>query len=67
MRDLLASDGTAVHVVADAVASRAKANWRAGLDLMDRLGAIITTTEISGVQPNQTSLAFDLTTLAARS
>ena len=28
---------------------------------------IITTSEISGVQPNQTSLAFDLTTLAARS
>jgi nicotinamidase-related amidase len=36
----------AVHVVADGVCSRTKQNWRAGLDLMDRLGAIITTTEV---------------------
>ncbi|MBA3398061.1 MAG: isochorismatase family protein [Deltaproteobacteria bacterium] len=35
-----------VYVVADAVCSRTKANWRAGLDLADRLGAIITTTEV---------------------
>ena len=35
-----------VYVVADAVASRTKQNWRAGLELCDRLGAIITTTEV---------------------
>jgi len=35
-----------VHVVADGVCSRTKQNWRAGLDLMDRLGAIKTTTEV---------------------
>ena len=35
-----------VYVVADAVASRTKQNWRAGLDLADRLGAIVTTTEV---------------------
>lgn len=45
VRDLLAS-GASVHVVADAVSSRTRENWRAGLDLMDRLGAITTTTEI---------------------
>lgn len=44
VRDLVA--GSAVHVVADAVCSRSKQNWRAGLDLMERLGAIKTTTEI---------------------
>ena len=44
VRDLV-GDNT-VHVVTDAVASRTKQNWRAGLDLMDRLGAINTTTEV---------------------
>lgn len=44
VRDLVGL-GT-VHVVADAVASRTKQNWRAGLDLVDRLGAIVTTTEV---------------------
>lgn len=44
VRDLV-GHGT-VHVVADAVASRTKANWRVGLDLADRLGAIVTTTEV---------------------
>ena len=44
VRDLV-GDNT-VHVVADAVSSRTKQNWRAGLDLMDRLGAINTTTEV---------------------
>ena len=44
VRDLVPN--AAVHVVADAVASRTRENWRAGLDLMDRLGAITTTTEI---------------------
>jgi len=46
VRDLAGTRAGSVHVVADAVASRTKANWRAALDLMDRLGAIITTTEI---------------------
>lgn len=45
VRDLV-GDGNAVHVVADAVCSRTKQNWRAGLDLMNRVGAIRTTTEI---------------------
>ena len=44
VRDLVGT--AAVHVVADAVASRTKQNWRAGLDLMTRLGAIMTTTEV---------------------
>ena len=44
VRDLVGKG--AVHVVADAVASRTKQNWRTGLDLMQRLGAIITTTEV---------------------
>jgi isochorismate hydrolase len=38
--------GAAVHVVADAVSSRQKANWRVGLDLAARAGAAITTTEV---------------------
>ena len=44
VRDLAAH--ATVHVAADATASRTHANWRAGLALMDRLGAITTTTEI---------------------
>ncbi len=44
VRDLLPAT---VHVMADAVASRTKANWRSGLALMDRLGAIVSTTETS--------------------
>ena len=44
VRDLVGKG--AVHVVADAVASRTKQNWRAGLDLMERVGAIVTTTEV---------------------
>ena len=35
-----------VHVASDAVCSRTKANWRAGLALAERLGAVVTTTEI---------------------
>ena len=35
-----------VHVVADAVSSRTKANWRIGLDLAARCGAIVTSTEV---------------------
>jgi nicotinamidase-related amidase len=37
--------GAKVHVVADAVASRTKPSWRAGLGLAERAGAVITTTE----------------------
>lgn len=44
-RDLVAR-GSAVHVVADAVCSRAEANWRIGLDLAVRAGAIPTSTEV---------------------
>lgn len=42
----LARRGMAVHVVADAVCSRAKANWRTGLALAERAGAIPTSTEV---------------------
>lgn len=45
VRDL-AVRGTAVHVVADAVCSRAKSNWRTGLALAERAGAIATSTEV---------------------
>jgi isochorismate hydrolase len=44
VRDLVPH--AAVHVAADGTASRTRANWRAGLELMDRLGAINTTTEV---------------------
>jgi nicotinamidase-related amidase len=43
--DLLQS-GRRVYVAADAVASRAKQNWRFGLDLMRRAGAVIGSTEM---------------------
>jgi nicotinamidase-related amidase len=46
VRDL-ALRGGAVHVVADAVCSRAKASWRIGLGLAERAGAIPTTTEVT--------------------
>jgi nicotinamidase-related amidase len=42
----LAARGWAVHVCADAVASRAPANREIGLGLMARAGAIITSTEV---------------------
>lgn len=42
--DLLQS-GRRVFVVADAMCSRHKYNWRTGLDLMGRAGAVIGTTE----------------------
>jgi len=45
VRDLMSSTGASVHVVADAVCSRAKANWRVGLDLARQQGAIVTSTE----------------------
>ena len=44
-RDLVARGG-AVHVVADAVCSRTKANWRIGLGLAERAGAVVTSTEV---------------------
>lgn len=44
VRDLL-NDGYEVFVIKDAVASRTKMNYRNGLDLMDRMGAVITNTE----------------------
>lgn len=44
-RDLVAR-GCSVHVPQDAVSSRTKANWRIGLDLIDRSGAIPSSTEV---------------------
>lgn len=43
-RELVAR-GFTTHVVGDAVASRTKANWRVGLDLCARTGAVVTSTE----------------------
>lgn len=45
-RDLVAR-GWAVHVCADAVCSRTPGNYQVGLGLMDKAGAIITSTEAS--------------------
>ena len=45
VRDLVAA-GQHVFVVADAVSSRTKQNWRIGIDLMRELGAHITSTEV---------------------
>lgn len=42
----LAARGHTVHVVRDAVSSRVKSNWRTGLDLIERAGAIPTSTEV---------------------
>lgn len=42
----LALRGYQTHVVADAVSSRTKANWRIGLDLAAKAGAFITSTEV---------------------
>ncbi|HZJ76409.1 MAG TPA: isochorismatase family protein [Oscillospiraceae bacterium] len=44
VRDLLA-DGYQVFVVADAVCSRTEQNYKIALDLMDAMGAVITSTE----------------------
>ncbi len=44
-RDLVGR-GSQVHVVADAVCSRTKANWRIGMSLVERAGAIPTSTEV---------------------
>jgi nicotinamidase-related amidase len=39
--------GYIVHVVADAVMSRKKENWRIALAMMQQAGAVITSTEIA--------------------
>lgn len=44
-RDLVGR-GYQVHVPVDAVSSRTKSNWRVGLDLIERAGAIPTSTEV---------------------
>ncbi|HVK77507.1 MAG TPA: isochorismatase family protein [Kofleriaceae bacterium] len=41
----LCAAGQAVQVIADAVASRTEANWKNGLELCARAGAVITNTE----------------------
>ena len=45
IRDLMAAPGANVHVAADAVCSRTKANWRIGLDLARQHGATVTSAE----------------------
>lgn len=42
----LLKKGYSVHVVKDAVSSRAKENWKAGIEFMRDAGAVITCTEI---------------------
>lgn len=46
----LAARGLQTHVVADAVCSRTKANWRIGLAHAERAGAIVTSTEVAGFE-----------------
>lgn len=45
VRELVAR-GHSVHVPQDAVASRTKANWQVGLQLIERAGALVTSTEV---------------------
>jgi isochorismate hydrolase len=47
--DLLRKDFE-VHIVADAVGSRKKSDWKASLNWMERKGAMISTTEIIAFQ-----------------
>ncbi|MEO8553341.1 MAG: isochorismatase family protein [Kofleriaceae bacterium] len=42
----LVTRGYQAHVVADAVSSRTQANWKIGLGLAERCGAIVTSTEV---------------------
>ena len=42
----LVARGYQAHVAADAVSSRTKANWKVGLGLAERAGAIVTSTEV---------------------
>jgi nicotinamidase-related amidase len=44
-RDLVAK-GYAVHVPADAICSRTRENWKIARKLLDRAGAIVTSTEV---------------------
>ena len=41
----LVSQGYEVHVPRDAVVSRTMANWEIGLQLINRCGAVVTSTE----------------------
>ena len=43
----LLQEGREVHVVADACLSRRDENWRLGLDLCARAGAVVTSTEVA--------------------
>ena len=42
----LVARGYQAHVAADAVSSRTKANWKIGLGLAERAGAVVTSTEV---------------------
>jgi nicotinamidase-related amidase len=42
----LAERGLQVHVVSDAVASRRESNWKIGMSLCERAGAVATSTEV---------------------
>jgi nicotinamidase-related amidase len=44
-RDLVAR-GSEVHVVTDAVCSRAETNWKIGMALCERTGSVLTSTEV---------------------
>jgi nicotinamidase-related amidase len=46
VRDLTNLPAAAVHVVADAVCSRTKQNWRIGLELARQHGAVVSSTEV---------------------
>ena len=38
--------GLGVHVASDAVGARSEANWRIGLSRMERMGAVLSSTEM---------------------
>jgi nicotinamidase-related amidase len=42
----LVARGYQVHVAADACASRTKANWKIGMGLVEKTGALVTSTEV---------------------
>jgi nicotinamidase-related amidase len=42
----LVARGYQAHVAADAVSSRTKANWKVGISLAERAGAVVTSTEV---------------------
>jgi hypothetical protein len=39
--------GYQAHVIADAVSSRTEENWQIGLNLAERAGGIVTSTEVA--------------------